>query len=450
MSTSQTPGERLKSRRQALGLRQADLADGVVTASYISLLEADKRAPTTEVLARLAQRLNCTVEFIRDGVDPDAPLRARLELDFAELTLRNGDPAAARASFARIAATGDAPPSMQWNARWGLARATEALGDLDAAIEAYEHLEDEASGQPLDYPWLQVATALCRCTLEAGDVARATDIAERTLAEAERRGIIGTDAHAELLSTLVFCYYRRNDLVHATRLARDLIELTDAAGSRRARGAAYWNAAGVAEARGNVTDAITLAERAIALYAEDDDERALARVSVAAAWFLLSTVPPQAQKARTLLQRALVRLADVGSVVDRAYAHTEMSRAELLLGNPEKALRCATRAVELLGTEPRSKTATAHEAMASALRALGRDDEALEHLAQAEASLQALPPSRFSAIGWRRIGDLYRELGLDRQALAALDKALAASGLPAGQPAPTFGNVAEPAVVPTS
>ena len=343
--------------------------------------------PTTEVLAHLAHRLGCTVEFLRDGVDVDAELRARLDLDYAELTLRNGEPAQAQAAFERIAANPDVPPRIRWDARWGLARATEAQGDLDTAIEAYEHLETEAAERPLERPWLNVATALCRCTLEAGDVARATDIAERTLAEAESRGLTGSDAHAELLSTLVFCYYRRNDLVHATRLARDLIHLTDATGSRRARGAAYWNAAGVAEARGNLTDAITMAERAVALYAEDDDERSLARVSVAAAWFLLSTVPPQASKARSLLSKALVRLNESGSAVDRAYAHTEMSRAELLLGNPEKALKCASQAVELLGSEPRSKTATAHVAVADALHALGHDAEAAEHLALAEESV---------------------------------------------------------------
>lgn len=430
------PGDRLKERRVALGLRQVDLAGARITTSYVSLLEANKRVPTSEVLEYLAERLGCTAEYLRDGVDPEAAIRARLDLDFAELTLRNGDPAEARAVFARLMDGQGVPATIRWDARWGHARALEGQGDLDAAIEAYGRLEAEAALQPIERPWLSVATALCRCSLEAGDVARATEMAERSLARARERGLDGGDAHAELLSTLVFCYYRRNDLVHASRLAEDLIDLTDATGSRRARGAAYWNAAGVAEARGSLADAVVLAERAVALYAEEDDERSLARVSVAAAWFLMRTVPPQPMKARDLLRRALRRLADVGSVVDRAYAHTEMSRAELLLGHPEKALDCATRAVELLGGEPRSETATAHVAAASALHGLGRGDEAREHLARAEASLRSLPASRFTAMAWRRVGDLHRDLGNDDEALSALDKALEASGLPANQPAP--------------
>ena len=53
-------------------------------------------------------------------------------------------------------------------------------------------------------------------------------------------------------------------------------------------------------------------------------------------------------------------------------------------------------------------------------------------------------------MGWRRVGDLYRELGHEHEALVALDKALEASGLPAGQPASVFSLDSESVVAPTS
>jgi transcriptional regulator with XRE-family HTH domain len=50
---------KLRTRRQALGLSQAQLAAGAFDPSYISLLEAGKRKPTGAALHSLARRLGC-------------------------------------------------------------------------------------------------------------------------------------------------------------------------------------------------------------------------------------------------------------------------------------------------------------------------------------------------------------------------------------------------------
>ena len=50
---------KLRTRRRALGLSQAQLAAGAFDPSYISLLEAGKRTPTGAALNSLATRLGC-------------------------------------------------------------------------------------------------------------------------------------------------------------------------------------------------------------------------------------------------------------------------------------------------------------------------------------------------------------------------------------------------------
>jgi transcriptional regulator with XRE-family HTH domain len=50
---------KLRTRRQALGLSQAQLAAGAFDPSYISLLEAGKRQPTGTAVHSLATRLGC-------------------------------------------------------------------------------------------------------------------------------------------------------------------------------------------------------------------------------------------------------------------------------------------------------------------------------------------------------------------------------------------------------
>ena len=70
--------ERLRERRRAAGLSQAELAEGIVDPSYISLLEAGRRTPTPDVVAALAARLGVsTSQLVGDeleGLDEAATL----------------------------------------------------------------------------------------------------------------------------------------------------------------------------------------------------------------------------------------------------------------------------------------------------------------------------------------------------------------------------------------
>ena len=61
-------GERIKERREALGLTQLQLAQALgVTPQHISVIEKNKRAPSLDSLAKLAQELGVTTDFLITG-----------------------------------------------------------------------------------------------------------------------------------------------------------------------------------------------------------------------------------------------------------------------------------------------------------------------------------------------------------------------------------------------
>lgn len=70
MSLSALTGSRLRERRLALGMRQAELAAEVgVSASYLNLIEHNRRRIADDLLLRLADRLAMPLAALQDGHD---------------------------------------------------------------------------------------------------------------------------------------------------------------------------------------------------------------------------------------------------------------------------------------------------------------------------------------------------------------------------------------------
>ena len=92
-----TLGHRLRSRRQALKLSQFELAEAVrLTPQHISAIEQDKRAPSLSSLAKLADELGVTTDYLitgKEGIVTDtiatikADKKLKLEVKKALVTL---------------------------------------------------------------------------------------------------------------------------------------------------------------------------------------------------------------------------------------------------------------------------------------------------------------------------------------------------------------------------
>ena len=432
-------GARVKALRLERGWSQTELARDIVSTSYVSLIEAGRRIPERAVLEALAQRLGCPVAYLETGADVAAAAETELRVRFAELALANGDLAEARQRFDEIAtmATG----ALRARAVWGLARAEEAGGDLEAAIA---HLESLIDGVPRGEdagPGLTVLlTHQCRLYREAGDLSRSVELGERALREVHELGLAGTDEEVRLASTLVAAHWERGDLLTARRLAEEVIARAEQNGSRRARGSAYWNASLVCEARGDLPRAVELAGRALAMFSEDVDERSLARLRTDCAWLLLRQDPPDVDRAEDLLTRSYQALTVANIGTDLAYCETELARVELYRGRPDQAAEYALRALARLRGHDSPEHGRARLVLGRALLLKGLTDEGLRECRRAADHLRAVGATR-QAIGvWREIADTLVALGQAEEALAAF-QALAdcAGAVRVPQPQPGSG-----------
>ena len=421
---------RLRQARRKAGLSQAEAGGDALSASYVSLLESGRRRPTDAALAVLAERLGCTVEYLVHGQDPADLDRVRLALDYADLAMRNGEPGDALTQLDTVAGDlGAVSEGERWRHRRLRARTLESLGRLEEAIRELEELRTDSGAAGRYGEQLQLTVDAVRCYKEVGDVSYALDVGERALASVRRLGLTGSDSHAELASTVLGLYFERGDLARAESVATEVLETLGEHGTARGRAAVHWNASLVAERRDDLPTALALAERALAVYAEGDDVRALARLRTAYAWLLLRSLPPRAAEARELLRTAREALLDVGSEIDLAYSETELARAELVLGRPADALALVDEAQRRLGDEPRLESAHTTLVRARARLALDRRDEAVAAYRSAAAGMTGLRMARDAAAAWRELADAFVQLGLLEDAALAYQQALTDAGV---------------------
>jgi len=422
-----TIADRVREARLAAGLSQTALAGSAFSPSYISLIEAGHREPTDAALAVLAERLSTTVEFLKHGEDGPNESRTRLELNYAKLALTQGDAEGARARIEALDLS-VVTQALRVDALSTLARAHEALGDLEASIGILEPLLADARSRENHVESALLATALVASYLEAGDLHRSVEVGERTLAELETAALSGTDEHLRLASTLLWSYVERGDLLYATHRAAELITIAEAQGTPRGRGSVYWNAALVAEQRRDYELAQRYTERALALLSEGEPDRDLPRLRLNYAWLLLRSQPPEPRAALEQIERAAPGLAVLGSEIELVRMDVERSRAHLLLGDADAAQRFAQEALDRLGDPPRLETAIALLSLGDAQHAHGDSDAAARTYGSAADLLGMMAASRQSAAAWRDLGDRYMVQGDAVGAARAYDRALREAG----------------------
>jgi transcriptional regulator with XRE-family HTH domain len=423
---SKDSGERVRALRTSRGIAQADLAAAIgVSKSYLSHIEAGRRQVKGALLQRLAQALGVDAAQLETGIPADAHEDLELRLAFAEMSLRNGDWALAANEFASGLERATQLPMGRFvdEATWGLARAQEASGHLEQAIVSYESLLGRPDLSPM-VPRARVSCDLILAYLECGDLARAVDIGETALAELqELEPAPDIAVQVELIGTLAGCYLERGDLTRAQLLARRALTLSEQDGTPRARAAAAWNAATVANARHDSLTARQNADRALALYAEIDNARALGLLRVVSAALRLRQAEPDARGALPELERALDELREVGSRVDLGYARTEQARALLVTGDLQGAAEAGRRALEELSSGDRLETGRTLLVLGHVAIARGEPDEAVALFRLAATALDESGASRQAGTVWRELGEAYVELGRSDEAIEALRRA---------------------------
>ncbi|MGW3462147.1 helix-turn-helix domain-containing protein [Streptomyces olivaceoviridis] len=420
MTDDESLGSRIRRLRRAAGLSQESLARPNLSPSYVSLLEAGKRIPSEGVLAQLAERLGCDVAYLAGPqAKPDA-VRLEVEVRYAQLALRNGDAEAALDAFSTLRAELTAPEhrDLLFDVDLGIAQSLEHKGDLEEAATRFEDLRRLCVTEGRStVDQLCVVMSLCRCYRELGNLSHAIEVAEDALARATE--LPPTVAYLELMSTLIGVYCERGDLHRAGFLAAQAISHAEVITDRRALGGVYWNASAVLHRQGRSEEALPLIKKAVAIYAEGDDERALARVRNAHATVLLQSDDPNPEAAKALLEQSASTLRALGSNIDVAYVETAMARADVMLGQPESAIEHAERALDLLGPEHRLESARVHLVLAAA-HALRDDHEAVQAAYERGALLlEASEAGRQAAFAWSELAEILEKIGESERAVWA-------------------------------
>lgn len=422
-------GRRLRAARVAQGLTQGDLAGSEVSVGYVSRIESGQRRPDAQVLAKLAARLHVPVEQLLAGVSPRQLDEIRLGLDFSELALESGDPAEAeaRSQAALDLARSSSLDDLVDRARFLRARSLEALGRLDEAILELEALLAETTSGLVR---IRVGIALCRTYRESGDLGLAIQTGEQVLGSLAQTTLEQTDEAVQLAVTLAAAYFERGDTGHAVRVCQTALGKAEQLGTSTARASAYWNASMMQAARGQITDAVQLAERALALLGEGQDARNLARLRSELGSMQLRTDPPQLADAQRNLELAAESLSwSSGSPVDVARNDLSMARVLFLSGRHEAAEElCAKVRAAVDGHAP-LVSADALSLEGQVLAARGDLDGAARRFQQAVHVLTGVGADRTAAQLWFELADLLEGVGLLDASRDAYRRAAASAGV---------------------
>ncbi|GGO73419.1 helix-turn-helix domain-containing protein [Nonomuraea cavernae] len=427
MTTSDLVGLRIKTVRRQRGLSQAQLAHPELSDSYVSLIESGKRTPTPAVLELLAQKLDCSLSYLLNGVTAEQLEDIELALGYARLALENGEVREARTRFGELLANNNLTglTSLRQDTEFGLALAMEACGELDEAIDVLNRLRAEELGAERH---IDVAIALCRVYRQSDRLSEAVKVGEAILGGSSRPA--WSDGLMELGATLLIAYLHSGDLLRARQFAAELLNAAEMLNTPRSIVAACWNAAVVAESTGHGEESLSFAERALAIQSENGQPRSLARTRVAYATLKLRVRPDSVDEVRTVLLRTEQELAQTSaSTLDRANTQVELARIEIMAGNLERAIAHGRAGQELLPTTARALEAEAHLLLSRAHGGLGDLASAERELAAVREWLTPLPDSRRAAGTWYAAAETMEQLGDTHGAVEGYQRALACAGL---------------------
>jgi tetratricopeptide (TPR) repeat protein len=421
-------GARVRAARVGRGLTQTELGGDGVSTGYISRIESGARRPTLAVLTTLAQRLGTTTEQLLRGVPRSECDEIRLLLNYAELALETGEAADAETqarSALQRAITAD-QCDLRRRAKLLLGRSVEVQGRLDEAITIYEELAAKVTGLPL----AECGIALTRCHKEVGDLALAIEVGERIGEQLHADGLGYSDEAVRLAVTVAGAYIERGDLNRALRVCSRALDTAEQTESREARAAAYWNTSIARSLRGETSEAVELAERALSLLSEGADRRNLARLRLQIGRLMLRESDPAVGHALEHLTRARHELAESsGSRTDISRADVSVAQAHLAAGDPARALELAQAAYDAAPSTSALVRIDCLITVGQARAALGEVDAARDDFRAAAHHLVGVGAQREAAQVWCDLAELLAQVDDAEGSTQALRAAVAASGL---------------------
>lgn len=423
-------GIKLRELRSERGLSQRDLAGGVVTASYISLVESGARMPALDVLMHLARVLGLQFQELTGyalpgepvpGVNPAEPADDRPEIQadaaarliLARSSMTAGALDTAREELERLYGDPDASPSIWERLNIGFALC-EVLATLGAneerhrlAVELVELVElaELADGNDREGTRFKALVDLAAAARDSGRLTaayQATDKAQDVLAKS---GFTGTTEHVRMLGVRlsVVCELNRDTLIDP--LVDEMLDIAEQAGVPAILGSAHW-AAATAYSRGDqpMKSVAHLMEARRILSSLDLPVRQWLRFCTAAASVLVD-LEVELPTARTYLDVAY-SIVEVSSGANRSLVDSIQARYLLAVGDAAAAEEQCRAVLESGAPLVAMDRARLLAARGKALSRLGRDAEAAEQLRRSALLYEEIGALRPALQSWRAISEL--------------------------------------------
>lgn len=420
-------GVRIKRARLARSLTQTNVAEGAISTAYLSRIESGSRRPEMRVLRAIAARLGTTAHELLLGLSPREWSARRVEVDWAQLSLRTGDSQEALETTTRL--LGELPHGSRLyrSALTVHAGALEAIGEYE---QAAIHLEQLVENNPEAAPTLSALTALSRVYRQSGELGRAIEIGDRADRRITDLGMEGTAEAVKLTLTVAAAHCEGGDVGYAARLCQKALLHAESLQKPQERAGCYWNASIIESRRGNHGEAVALGQKALHVLDEADSARHAAQLRTQMGILYLRLDPPQVTEALSALRQSERELVTCdASPSDMASNRLAQARAHLLLGALDKA---TSEAQECLNTVSHNAPLVAAEALALRGQIMfhqGDPTRAQDYFREAILVLSAMGADRGAAQLWFELGGLWMSVGCHDEALDAFQRAGASTGL---------------------
>ena len=418
-------GERVRRLRIARGLTQTELANGRFTKEYMSQIERGRVRPTAETLEWLGDQLGVGREYIEVGVSSEGSERAASLIVRAEAAINASkyDDALACLDGLADSLTGW-HPELELRALFAESSARVHKGELDATLDILSRAQ-ELAGAPVftDLDRARVLFHFGRCRYKLASISSATALFTEALEMLRRADVKDDRLVASALRWRSRCYRRQRDWVAAREDIEQALELAEALGYRRGMAHTYFQASIIAERNGQWFLARSHAERAKALYEEEDDRLNVGRLlnNLGGLEFLLG----KPDEAADLLNEAVTVALEVGSEVDAAQAVSSLAQVRLRTGDVGQAEEKARQALNLLDgrVDFLDEIGNVQLVLGRSLVEQGRLDEAEGAFAAAESAFDQLSSGSHKAAAWTAQAELAVRRGDDMRALTLYRRA---------------------------
>jgi tetratricopeptide (TPR) repeat protein len=395
----------------------------------VSQIERGRVRPNEAALEWLAEQLGVTRRFLETGVSSSEHERTVGLISRAEAAVAAREFDEAIVSLERAEETGLVEdPDLRLRALLAGASARAELGRIEEALAVLETARDLVDGGSFtEVDRANVLFHMGQCRYRLSSVPTATALFGEAL-ELVRRSEEGDDRlRCRILRWRSRCYRRQNDWEAARSDVEAALELSEQLGDGEALAHGYFQASIIAERNGQWPLARSYAERAKALYEEQEDRLNVGRLlnNLGGLTFLLG----DPARAAELLKEAFTVALEVGSRPDAAQAVSSLAQVHLRTGNPELAEEQSRQALSLLDgrVDFLDEQGNAQLVLGRALLEQDKLEESAQALAAAEDAFEQLSSKSHRAAAWTaqadlsvRQGDKETALGLYRRAAEAL------------------------------